>query len=573
MTQLKTRTVPPRVQWQLEQQGLHPLLARLYAARGIAERGELDYELKSLLPPAQLTHADAAATLLADAIEAQARILIVADYDCDGATACAVGIRALRAMAGAGEACAAVDYLVPNRFTYGYGLTPEIVDLAATLSPDLIVTVDNGIASLEGVARANELGIATLITDHHLPADTLPEAQCIVNPNQPGCAFPSKCMAGVGVMFYVMLALRAELRERGWFAEGSGHAEPNLGALLDLVALGTVADVVKLDRNNRILVTQGLRRIREGRMTPGLRAILRAAGRVPAAATSLDLGFIVGPRLNAAGRLADMSLGIECLITDDETRALAIAQQLDKLNRERKDIEAGMQDQALLHLDRLAASAEAGVALFDGAWHQGVIGILASRIKDRLHRPVFAFARGDKGEIKGSGRSIPGLHLRDALDLMSKRAPGLLLRFGGHAMAAGATIMEEDFARFAELFAQIAGQLLSPADLTRTLETDGPLEASYFSIATVRLLDAEVWGQGFPAPLFADEFVVESQRILKEKHLKMRLRKGEQRFDAIHFNFSAAPGEAIRAAYRLSINDYNGVQTPQLMIEYCENLN
>jgi single-stranded-DNA-specific exonuclease len=374
-------------------------------------------------------------------------------------------------------------------------------------------------------------------------------------------------------MFYVMLALRAELRERGWFAEGSGHAEPNLGALLDLVALGTVADVVKLDRNNRILVTQGLRRIREGRMTPGLRAILRAAGRVPAAATSLDLGFIVGPRLNAAGRLADMSLGIECLITDDETRALAIAQQLDKLNRERKDIEAGMQDQALLHLDRLAASAEAGVALFDGAWHQGVIGILASRIKDRLHRPVFAFARGDKGEIKGSGRSIPGLHLRDALDLMSKRAPGLLLRFGGHAMAAGATIMEEDFARFAELFAQIAGQLLSPADLTRTLETDGPLEASYFSIATVRLLDAEVWGQGFPAPLFADEFVVESQRILKEKHLKMRLRKGEQRFDAIHFNFSAAPGEAIRAAYRLSINDYNGVQTPQLMIEYCENLN
>ena len=570
MTQLKARNIPPRIQWQLEQQGLHPLLARLYAARGITARGELDYELKSLLPPAQLMHADAAATLLADAIEAQARILIVADYDCDGATACAVGIRALRAMAGADGA--QIDYLVPNRFTYGYGLTPEIVDLAATMSPDLIVTVDNGIASIDGVARANELGIATLITDHHLPAEELPDAQCIVNPNQPGCEFPSKCIAGVGVMFYVMLALRAELRERGWFAEGSGHAEPNLGALLDLVALGTVADVVKLDRNNRILVTQGLRRIREGRMTPGLRAILRAAGRDPATAGSLDLGFIVGPRLNAAGRLADMSLGIECLITDDETRALAIAQQLDKLNRERKDIEAGMQDQALIQLDKLASSTDAGVALFDSAWHQGVIGIVASRIKDKLHRPVFAFARGDKGEIKGSGRSIPGLHLRDALDLMSKRAPGLLLRFGGHAMAAGATIMETDFARFAEMFAQIAGQLLSPADLTRTLETDGPLEAACFSIATVRLLDAEVWGQGFPAPLFEDEFVVESQRILKEKHLKMRLRKGEQRFDAIHFNFSTAPGAAIRAAYRLSINDYNGVQTPQLMIEHIENL-
>ena len=336
MTQLKTRSVPPRIQWQLEQQGVHPLLARLYAARGVQTRSELDYELKSLLPPASLTHAEDAAALLADALEAQARILIVADYDCDGATACAVGIRALRAMAGAGEDGAAqIDYLVPNRFTYGYGLTPQIVELAAERSPDLIVTVDNGIASLEGVARSNELGIATLITDHHLPAEQLPSADCIVNPNQPGCDFPSKCMAGVGVMFYVMLALRAELRTRGWFADGSGRREPNLGALLDLVALGTVADVVKLDRNNRILVNQGLQRMREGKLTPGLRAIFRAAGREPAKATSLDLGFIVGPRLNAAGRLSDMSLGIEALITDDETRALNIAQQLDALNRER----------------------------------------------------------------------------------------------------------------------------------------------------------------------------------------------------------------------------------------------
>jgi single-stranded-DNA-specific exonuclease len=461
---------------------------------------------------------------------------------------------------------ATVDYLVPNRFTYGYGLSPEIVDLAATMSPDLIVTVDNGIASIEGVARASELGIATLITDHHLPAETLPAAECIVNPNQPGCDFPSKCMAGVGVMFYVMLALRAELRERGWFADE--RKEPNLGALLDLVALGTVADVVKLDRNNRILVSQGLQRMRDGKLTPGIAAIFRAAGRDPAQASSFDMGFMIGPRLNAAGRLSDMSLGIECLITDDAARAMNIAQQLDALNRERREIESGMQDQALVHLETLETTDKAGVALFDADWHQGVVGILASRIKEKLHRPVFAFARGENDEIKGSGRSIPGLHLRDALDLISKRAPGLLLRFGGHAMAAGVTMREADFPRFRELFAQVADELLSPADLTRTLETDGGLESAYFSINTVRLLEAEVWGQGFPAPIFEDEFIVESQRILKDKHLKMRLRKGEQRLDAIQFNFSEAPGNTMRAAYRLAINDYNGVQTPQLMIEH-----
>ena len=569
MTHLKHRPIPPRIQWQLEQQGLHPLLARLYAARGIKTRSELDYELKSLLPPALLTHAAKAAVLLADAIEAQARILIVADYDCDGATACAIGIRALRAMAS--DSGAHIDYLVPNRFTYGYGLTPGIVDLAATMTPDLIITVDNGIASIEGVARANELGIATLITDHHLPADELPAAECIVNPNQPGCTFPSKHLAGVGVMFYVMLALRAELRQRGWF-EGE-RKEPNLGALLDLVALGTVADVVKLDQNNRILVNQGLKRMREGKLTPGLRAIFRAAGRDPAKATSLDLGFIVGPRLNAAGRLADMSLGIEALITDDEGRALSIAQQLDALNRERKDIESGMQDQALIHLETLYTGDGAGVALFDPEWHQGVIGILASRIKDKLHRPVFAFAPGENGEIKGSGRSIPGLHLRDALDLISKRSPGLLLRFGGHAMAAGATMMEANFPRFRDLFAQIADELIAPADLTRTLETDGPLEAAYVAISTVNLLENEVWGQGFSPPIFEDEFVVENQRILKEKHLKLRLRKDDLRLDAIQFNFSTAPsGNRIRAAYRLAINDYNGVQTPQLMIEHIEDI-
>lgn len=573
MTQLKARPVPPRVQWQLEQQGVPPLLARIYAARGIQTKSELDYELAALIPPASLTHADTAAALLADAIEAQARILIVADYDCDGATACAVGVRALRALAG--DTGARIDYLVPNRFTYGYGLSPEIVDLAATMNPDLLVTVDNGIASLAGVARAGELGIATLITDHHLPGDELPAADCIVNPNQPGCGFPSKSLAGVGVMFYVMLALRAELRARGWFGDASGVKEPNLAALLDLVALGTVADVVRLDRNNRILVDQGLKRMRAGRLTPGVRALFRAAGRDPAKAGSMDLGFMIGPRLNAAGRLADMSLGIEALITDDDARALNIAQELDKLNRERKDIESGMQEQALVHLEAITETEGPAIALFDPEWHQGVIGILASRIKDKRHRPVFAFARGDEttadGELKGSGRSIPGLHLRDALDLVSKRAPGLLKRFGGHAMAAGATIMEADFARFRELFAQVADELLAPADLTRTLETDGSLEESYVSINTARLLDDEVWGQGFPAPLFEDEFTVENQRILKDKHLKLRLRRGALRIDAIQFNFSESPGTSIRAAYRLSVNEYNGVQSTQLLIEHLEN--
>ncbi|MCB1940939.1 MAG: single-stranded-DNA-specific exonuclease RecJ, partial [Candidatus Accumulibacter sp.] len=497
-------------------------------------------------------------------------------YDCDGATACAVGIRALRAFG------ARVDYLVPNRFTCGYGLSPDIVDLAAQNRPDLIVTVDNGIASVDGVARARELGIATLITDHHLPGDELPAAECIVNPNQPGCGFPSKSLAGVGVMFYVMLALRAELRRRDWFSEAGGRREPKLADLLDLVALGTVADVVKLDHNNRVLVSQGLQRIRQGRLTPGLRALFRAAGRDPAGASSIDLGFMIGPRLNAAGRLSDMSLGIECLVTDDDARAMNIAQQLDALNRQRREIEAGMQEQALRLIEKAssdldrnadAASPATGVSLFDADWHQGVVGIVAARIKDRLHRPVFAFARGEPGggELKGSGRSIAGLHLRDALDLLGKRAPGLLLRFGGHAMAAGVTIREDALPRFRELFAQVAEELLAPADRTRTLETDGSLESAYCSLATARLLEAEVWGQGFPAPLFEDQFVVESQRILKEKHLKLRLRKGVQRLDAIQFNFDRAPGDTIRAAYRLAINDFNGVQTPQLMIEHIEN--
>ena len=563
MTRIVTRNAPPRTVWQLEQQGLHPLLARLYAARGVQDKAELDYELKSLLPPASLTHATDAAQILADAIEAEARLLIIGDYDCDGATATAVGMRALKSLG------ADVDFLLPDRFKLGYGLSPEIVDLAAQQSPDLIITVDNGIASLEGVARAQQHGIATLITDHHLPGETLPAADCIVNPNQPGCDFPSKCIAGVGVMFYVMLALRAELRERGYFAD---RPEPNFADLLDLVALGTVADVVKLDRNNRILVSQGLKRVRAGRMQAGLAALFKAAGRDPRKATAMDFGFILGPRLNAAGRLADMRLGVECLLTDDPARALQIAQQLDAFNRERREIESDMQEQALHLLEGMAIDEAApGVALFDPSWHEGVVGILASRIKDKLHRPVFAFAPGEGGIIKGSGRSIPGLHLRDALDLVAKRAPGLLVRFGGHAMAAGATLRENDFERFQQLFAEVARELLDPADLTRTLETDGALEGGFLTLDTARLLENEIWGQGFPAPLFMDEFEVEQQRVLKDKHLKLRLRKGNNRLDAIQFNFTTQPSsQNTRLVYRLSINEYMGVESTQLMVEHLE---
>lgn len=568
MTRIVRRPVPAKLQWQLEQQGLHPLLARLYAARGVRHASELDYALSGLLPPVALKGAQDAARLLADALAAAARILIIADYDCDGATACALGIRALRLLA-AGSG-ATVEYLVPDRFSLGYGLSPAIVDLAAQYQPDVLVTVDNGIASHAGVARAKALGIATLITDHHLPGDTLPEADCIVNPNQPGCEFPSKHLAGVGVMFYVMLALRAELRARGWFA---ARPEPNLAQLLDLVALGTVADVVKLDRNNRILVEQGLQRMRAGRLCAGIRALLQTAGREPRRLTSFDLGFVLGPRLNAAGRLADMRIGIECLLTDDPAQALAYAQTLDGLNRERRQIEADMQEQALALLERTDLDdTPPGLVLFEPDWHQGVVGILASRLKDRLHRPVFACARGENGELKGSGRSIPGLHLRDALDLISKRAPGLLLRFGGHAAAAGVTLLEKDFARFQRLFAEVAAELLDPADLARRLETDGALEAGHYNLPTAQLLERQIWGQGFPAPLFADEFGVEQQRILKDKHLKLRLNKDGQIFEAIQFNFSTPPGQRARLAYRLGINEYNGTQAPQLLVEYIEPL-
>lgn len=558
---ISPRDVPPRAAWTLQEAGVHPLLARLYAARGVRAIDELDTRSAALLPPDQLKGALAAASLLADAISAHKRLLIVADYDCDGATACAVGLRALRMMG------ATVDYLVPDRFKLGYGLSLDVAKLAAERQPDVVITVDNGIASIEGVAELKARGIQVIITDHHLPGDALPAADVIVNPNQPGCNFPSKALAGVGVMFYVALALRAELRKRQAFAPSQ---EPNLASLLDLVALGTVADVVPLDQNNRILVTQGLARMRAGYMQAGAAALFSLAGRDVAHAATFDLGFTLGPRLNAAGRLADMSLGIECLTTNDTARALNIAQQLDAINRERRVIETGMQEDAEVILATLDASDRASLVLFDPDWHQGVIGILAGRVKERFHRPTFAFARSENGELKASGRSIPGLHLRDALDLVSKRAPGLLLRFGGHAAAAGLTLEEDRLSEFEDLFEVVCQELLSPADLTRTLETDGALESGYFSLDAVRLMQQAVWGQAFPPPLFDDTFDVIHQKLLKEKHLKLRLKKGAVQFDAIQFNFAGSAPERIRAAFRLDINEWNGNQTVQLLLEHFE---
>ena len=549
--------------------GVHPVLARIYAARRVRSADELAADSARLLPPASLTHSDRAAVLLADAIAAKRKLLIVADYDADGATACAVGVRALRAMG------ASVDYLVPNRFEMGYGLTPELVDLAANMKPDLLITVDNGIASVEGVERARALGIATLITDHHLPGAELPRADCIVNPNQPGCGFASKSIAGVGVMFYVMLALRAELRARGAFGGAeSSRAEPNLAELTDLVALGTIADVVPLDANNRILVALGLKRMRANRAKPGINALLRAGARSPLEASGFDLGFVIGPRLNAAGRLADMGLGIECLVTDDEARAANCAQELDRLNRERRRIEADMLGEALAALEQIDAPDGAAVSLFEPGWHQGVIGILASRVRERLHRPAICFARateaGRPGMLRGSGRSIPGLNLRDCLDLVAKREPGLIVRFGGHAQAAGLTIAERDLARFASGFEQAAAQMIPPEALARSLETDGGLDTDSMTLDFARLIDAQVWGQGFPQPVFCDTFAVLNQRVVGERHLKLRLARDGRKFEAIRFNSLESLPPNVRAAYRLTQNEFNGTKSVQLNVEHAE---
>ncbi len=548
----------------LASSGVPKILARVLAARGIRETAQLDVTLARLIPPERLTNANAMAVLLADAIAKQKTLLVVGDYDCDGATATAVAMRALKCMG------AKVDYLVPNRFEYGYGLTPEIVMLAAQQNPDIIITVDNGIASVEGVAKANALGIQVLVTDHHLPGDETPAARCMVNPNQRGCDFPSKNLAGVGVIFYVMLALRAELRTRGAFTESS---EPNLTELLDIVALGTVADLVKLDENNRILVEQGLRRIRAGKGCAAIRALMKLAGRDPTKANAQDLGFSVGPRLNAAGRLDDMSLGIACLISDDEAAVQTMAQRLHAMNLERRSIEADMQEAANIALLDVDVKDRFSLSIFEPDWHQGVIGILASRVKEQYHRPVIAFARGNDGTLKGSGRSINGLHLRDALDLVSKRHPELILKFGGHAMAAGLTILEKGLEKFRQVFEEVSASLLTPADLDAVIETDGSLGAHEVDWHVALALDHQVWGQGFPPPLFGDAFIVKLQKVVGDRHLKLSLQKLDddsgRLIDAIYFQQQDFLPQKVHVVYALQTNEFNGRQQVQLNIRHC----
>jgi single-stranded-DNA-specific exonuclease len=561
---LVAREFDPAAARRLAAGGLPPALARVLAARGVGSVDELQLATRDLLAPARLSHVDAAARLLADAIDAGRRLVIVADYDCDGATACAVGLRGLRALG------ASADYVVPNRFEYGYGLTPEIVDLVASRRPrpDLLITVDNGIASVAGVERAARLGMEVLVTDHHLPGDSLPNAAAIVNPNQPGCGFPSKHLAGVGVMFYVLMALRAEMRSRGRFNEAT---QPRLDGLLDLVALGTVADVVRLDRNNRILVAAGLQRVRAGRALPGLAALLRVTGRDPRRAQADDFGFAVGPRINAAGRLTDMSLGIECLLTDDPARADEFAARLDELNRERRAIEADMQVDAFADLELQPLEDRRTVCLFNESWHPGVVGLVASRVKERAHRPTIAFARADAGTLRGSGRSIEGVHLRDTLDLVTKAAPGLIEKFGGHAMAAGLTLRHEGLETFRAAFEAATRAAADPQVFARTIATDGPLAPQELSMALVEAIDRQIWGQGFAPPRFENEFVVLDQRLMKDRHLKMQLDLGGRRFDAIWFHRAEPVPSRVRLAYRPHTDEFQGLRRVCLHIE-CASL-
>ncbi len=564
--QFISREVAPRSVWALEQAGVHPLLARLYAARGIHEAHQLDTSLAQLLPPSGLKGIAQAAELLADAIASNKKLCIVADYDCDGATACAVALKGLR-MLGAQQ----VSYIVPDRVVDGYGLTPPIAERVKASGADVLITVDNGIASVEGVATAKALGLQVLVTDHHLPAPVLPNADAIVNPNQPGCTFASKAMAGVGVMFYVLLALRAELRARGAF---NAAQQPKLDTLLPLVALGTVADVVKLDANNRRLVAQGLRRIRAGALPAGLASLFAVAGRKAAAATTFDFGFAVGPRLNAAGRLSDMTLGIECLLTDDPTRADELARLLDAINRERREIEGDMREQAYELAEQLFDPDEEpppAVCVYDPDFHEGVVGIVASRLKDKLHRPTFVFASsqapGKEHELKGSGRSIPGFHLRDALDLVAKRYPGVLLRFGGHAMAAGCTVAEEHLDTFEQGLMEVAAEWLDAATLTRQLQTDGPLPSKYCRIDMVDVLQQPVWGQGFAPPTFSEELEVVSQRLVAEKHMSLKLKHQGQAIDGIWFGRTEPLPPRAVLAFRLEADEWQGQRRVRFLVE------
>jgi len=568
------RDIPPRTAWTLEQAGVHPLLAQLYAARGVRSADELDDGLVRLIAPERLLGADRAATLLADAMDQDKKICIVADYDCDGATACAVGIRGLRLL-GAKH----LDYIVPDRVVDGYGLTAPISQRVKESGADLLITVDNGIASFDGVATARRLGLQVLVTDHHLPASSdgqvkLPEADVIVNPNQPLCDFESKSLAGVGVMFYVLLALRAELRRRGRFEAGP---QPRLDTLLPLVALGTVSDVVKLDANNRRLVAQGLKRVRSLAMPAGMAALFEVSARRPEAATTFDFGFALGPRINAAGRLSDMTLGIECLLTDDPARAAELARTLDGINRQRREIEGDMREQALAIAESMFLDEQApppAICLFDPDFHEGVVGIVASRIKDKLHRPTFVFAAsaapGHEHELKGSGRSIAGFHLRDALDLLAKRQPDLLLRFGGHAMAAGCTINRERLDAFEQGLSLVAREWLDAATLTRRIDTDGPLQAQYRRVELVDVLHREVWGQGFAAPTFSEELEVLSQRLVGDKHLALKLKHQGQAVDGIWFGHTDPLPSRVKLAFRLDADAWNGVRRVRFLIEAAE---
>lgn len=564
---IQQRPQQPALSSALEAAGLHPLLARLYASRGVKDIEQTDYRWHCLIHPHTLSQNQIAAKHLADAIEAGQRLMIVADYDCDGATACAVAICGLRSMG------ALVDFMVPNRFETGYGLSPEVIDIIlsrSTPKPDLLITVDNGIASVAGVDYARQHGMEVIVTDHHLPGDELPEALAIVNPNQVGCDFPSKNLAGVGVIYYLLIALRAEMKQRGHF---DTQTQPRLDQLADLVALGTVADVVKLDANNRLLVTQGLERMRRGALRPGIRALFAVSKTDYRTASTSDLGFRIGPRINAAGRLADMSLGIRCLITDDEEEAHQLAQELDKINHERRSIEHEMSEQALESIAAEAASAAstlAGLCVYAEDWHQGVVGIVASRLKERFWRPVFAFAPSEDGVLSGSGRSVPDVHLRDALDLVSKRHPDLILKFGGHAMAAGLSLRADGLEQFKQALHEAIVTMTGKTDFDAIIETDGSLPNAHATTHTAALLEEQVWGAGFPPPTFSDVFIVRNQRILKEKHLKLQLEKDQLLFDAIWFNHNEPLPEMAHIVYELKSNEWNGQVNVQLLVRHAE---
>ena len=560
---IQTRSIDQTACHTLIQSGADPLTARLCAARGVVSPNELDDKLAALLPYQTLTNCEAAASRLADAVQKKEKILIVADYDADGATACSVG------MAGLGAMGAAVDFLVPNRFEHGYGLTPELAEIAAAQGVDLLVTVDNGIASIAGVARAQALGLDVIVTDHHLPAEEVPNC-IIVNPNQRGCGFASKSLAGVGVIFYVLMALRAELRRRNYFSDGL--KEPNLGELLDLVALGTVADVVPLDHNNRILVSQGLKRMRSGKMRPGIRALFDVARRDWKKAQPFDMGFALGPRINAAGRLDDMSLGIACLLAPSEAEAQTLAEQLNGLNIERREIEQSMLQDALNAFPDTLPDGQTTLVAYRDDFHQGVVGIVASRLKDRFYRPAIVFAPADNGEVRGSGRSIPNLHLRDALDLVSKRHPNLILKFGGHAMAAGLSILEHNIPAFQTAFEEAVREMVREEDLSQTFITDGSLAAGDITLEQAQNLARQVWGQGFAPPSFTDLFRVVRQQSLgaEGKHKKAWLQKDGCEFEAMFWRCSEDIPEYIRTVYRPVANEWRNNLELQLYIDYWE---